>query len=178
MRGTSLLRKLGLAPERIDPREEGILEALEDRLRGLGPKRGGFVAAFAALLARVAYADEEISEAEAERMAALVVRQGGLSREEGEVVASIARRKTVALRGAEHYRFTRRLNELASDDEKRHVIDCLYALATTDDLVTHVEDREIRAIAAALLIPSREVLQIRSRYREKLEELKLLRALR
>ncbi|MGH7859570.1 MAG: TerB family tellurite resistance protein [Candidatus Binatia bacterium] len=119
-----------------------------------------------------------MSDFEAARIRDLVAEHAGFAVEEAEAVAFVARNKTVALRGAENHRLTRRFNEISVEEERLHLIDCLYAVATSDDLVSHVEDREVRRIAAALMLPPSAVLGIRSRYREKLEELQRLRNLR
>jgi uncharacterized tellurite resistance protein B-like protein len=171
----SLLQRLGFAPAPSTPEDAGLLDAIDRRLGALGPERAGFVAAFAALLARVAYADGEISQAESERIAALVAERGRLSAVEARAIADLARHRMVALGGADNHLVLRRLNESATAAEKRGLVDCLYAVATSDDLVSFVEDREVRRIADALLLARSEVLEIRSRYREKLEELQLLR---
>jgi uncharacterized tellurite resistance protein B-like protein len=172
----SWLERLGFArPE--GPREEGILEAIERGLPALPDDRRRLVAAFAGLLVRVAYADDEISEPEAARVESHLFALG-LSPDEARAIAVIARNRTTALRGAGQHLVTRAFNEVATEDEKRQVIDALYAIATADDLVTHVEDREVRAIGDALLLPPSVVLSIRSRYREKLEEMRELRKLR
>lgn len=174
----SLLRRLGIRVAEAEPAEAGFLDAVEERLRAMPTARAQLVAAFAGLLARVAYADEEISDEEGARIDDLVAAHSGLSGEESKAVTAIVRNRMVALRGAENHRLTRRFNEVADDEARRHLIDCLYAVATADDLVTHVEDREVRRIGDALLVPASEVLAIRSRYREKLEELQALRRLR
>ena len=46
----------------------------------------------------------------------------------------------------------RAVNAHATDAEKKQVIDCLYAVAAADDLVSDVEEQEIRRIAGALLV--------------------------
>lgn len=172
----SILQRLGLGSSNQERPE--LLEAIEEQLSRLEPARAELIAAFAGLLARVAYADDEISEPEVLRMERLIARQTGVSDDEARAISMIARQKTIALRGMENYLLTRRFNELASEEEKRGLIDCLYAVATADDLVTYVEDREIRKIADALLIAPSELQAIRAPYREKLEELQLLRKAR
>ena len=174
----SFLRKLGFVRGEPSSAELGLVETLEACLATVASERRRYVAAFAALLARVAYADEEISEGEADRIRAIVAEHGGLAPEETDAVVGLARNGTVALRGQQKNLLTRAFNEVASEADRRHLVDCLYAVATADDLVTHVEDREIRLVADALLLPSGDVLAIRARYRDKLEELQRLRALR
>lgn len=174
----SLLRRFGFATTFDDGGNETLLDAIEQELARLEPRRVELVAAFAALLARVAYADDEITGAEVERMHAVILDHACLSPDEARAVVLVAQNKTVALRGAEDHLLVRRFNDAASEEEKRRLVDCLYAVATADGLVTHVEDREVRRIADALLLPKSAVLEIRGRYREKLEELEALRKLR
>lgn len=172
----SILQRLGLVPATVPPQEHGLVEGIERLLARLDPGRAEFVAVFAGLLARVAFADQEISDAEVSRIEILILDHGGLSFEEAQAVAAIARHKT--LRDAEPYLLTRRFSAIASEEQRLTLIDCLYAVASADDLVAFVEDVEVRRIADALLLPWSEVLKVRSRYREKLEELQQLRAIR
>ena len=168
-------KRLGVGGRVSEPQEDSVLE---EELGRVEPERAERVAVFAALLARVAFADEEVSDLEVRSIAETVVRYGGMAESEAEAVAHVARDRTVALRGVDDNRLTRRFNEVASEDDKVGLLECLYAVATADDLVTHVEDREIRRIADALLVPASRILEIRSRHREKLEELRELRSIR
>jgi uncharacterized tellurite resistance protein B-like protein len=172
----SLLRTLGFAPSASLPEDSSLLEAIERRLSGLEPARAQLVAAFGGLLARVANVDEEISGDELACMEDLLVSHAGLTVEEARVVAAIASEKT--LRGTEANLLTRRFNEVGSEQDKRRLIGCLYAVASADDDVAYVEDVEVRRIADALLVPWSTVLEIRSPYRDKLEELRLLKGAR
>jgi uncharacterized tellurite resistance protein B-like protein len=172
----SILQRLGLVSATLPPREYGLVEAIEQLLARLEPGRAEFVAVFAGLLARVAFADQEISDAEVSRVETLILGHGGLSLEEARAVAAIAKQKT--LRSAEPHLLTRQFSAIASAEQRLTLIDCLYAVASADDLIAFVEDVEVRRIADALLLPWSEVLKIRSRYREKLEELQQLRAIR
>jgi uncharacterized tellurite resistance protein B-like protein len=171
----SFLQKLGFAPS-PSSEDPGLLEAIEGRLSALEPRRAQLVAAFGGLLARVAYADDDISPGELARMEELLVWQAKLSVEEAPIVAAIAREKT--LRGTQAHLLTRSFNEVASEEDKHRLIECLYAVASSDDQVAYVEDVEVRRIAEALLVPWSEVLKIRAPYRDKLEELRLLKGAR
>src|SRR5256885_17262397 len=130
----SLLATLGFAPATKSPEAQGLVEALEASLGNLEPRRARLVAAFAGLLVRVAYADDEISVAELGRIEDLIADHMGLDREEARVVAAIAKHKSVLLHGAENYLLTRSFNDVASEAEKRRLIDCLYAVACADDV--------------------------------------------
>lgn len=172
----SILERLGLAPAPSRPRADALTEAVERHLARLDETRARFVSAFAGLLAHVAYADEEISDAELAAIERLVAEHAGLASEEARVVGAII--KAGIFRETEKRLLTRHFNEVASDAEKGRLIDCLYAVACADQLVAYVEDREVRRIAEPLLFPWSEVQKIRSRYRENLDELRELRRLR
>lgn len=171
-------KRLGFRAEESEPGDETVLAALEAVLEDIEPVRAERLAAFAGLLARVAFADEKISEPEVRSIARIVAAHGNLSEREAQAVSLVARDRTVALRGVDDHLLSRRFNRIASEEDRVRLIECLYAVATADDLVTHVEDQEIRRIADALMLPSRTVMEIRSRHREKLEELRALRAIR
>src|ERR1051325_11931899 len=172
----SLLRTLGFAPAPARPEDSELIDAIEARLSRLDPARAHLVAAFGGLLARLAYADDEISVAELACMEDLLVSHAGLSVDEAGIVAAIASEKTLG--GAEVHLLTRCFNEVGSEQDKQRLIGCLYAVASADDDVAHVEDVEVRRIADALLVPWSTVLEIRSPYRDKLEELRLLKRAR
>jgi uncharacterized tellurite resistance protein B-like protein len=171
----SILQKLGLhAPTHHEA--PGLVEEVEERLGRLDPARAALVAAFAGLLSSIAFADGEASAAELETIESMIASHVHLPREEARAVAEIARRRVLA--GAEHYRLTRCFNDVASEADRLGLIECLYAVAAADDLVAQVEDEEVDRIAAAVLVSRADVLKIRSRYRDKLEELRALREVR
>lgn len=171
----SILQKLGLVAP-AHRRAPEFLEAIEQRLRRLDPSRAALVAAFAGLLSHVAFADGEISAAELDRIETLIVSQVGLSAEEARAAAEIARQRTLS--GIEPYVLTRCFNDVAHEADRLALIECLYAVAAADDLVAQVEEAEVDRIAAAVLVSRTDVLKIRSRYRDKIEELRALRRLR
>jgi len=171
----SILQKLGLlAPAHTAAPD--LVDEIEERLRDLHPSRAALVAAFAGLLSHVAFADGEITGAEVDRIQGLLVAHVELPDEETRAITEIARQRTLA--GAGHHRLTRCFNEVASESERLALIECLYAVAAADDVVAHVEDKDVDRIAAAVLVSRADVLKIRSRYRDKLEEVRALRRLR
>jgi len=170
-----VLRRLGLAPNQPDPPKGSLRARLRQRLPRLGAERVAYLAAFAGLLARVAYADSEISTSESKAIAKLLRERTELTAEESRLIAEIAAGETEALSGIENHLLNRAFNAHANDAEKDALIDCLYAVADADHLVSDIEDREIRRIAQALLVPHKRIIEIRSRYRDDLEILKLAR---
>jgi archaeosine-15-forming tRNA-guanine transglycosylase len=69
------------------------------------------------------------------------------------------------------------MNEYASPDDKLHLVECLYAIATADDLVSVVEDDQIAAVGRALMLPRAPMLEIRARHRDRLEVVQAARRL-
>jgi uncharacterized tellurite resistance protein B-like protein len=168
-------KRLGVSRPTADSVDGSLLES---RISELEPGHADRLATFAALLARVAFSDGEISEIETHSLARIVAVHGKLSERDAETVSVVTRDRAVALQGVDNHLLTRRFNEVATEADKRRLIECLYAVAVADDLVTHVEDREIRQIARALLVPASTVLEIRSQHREKLEEIQEIRSFR
>ena len=66
-------------------------------------------------------------------------------------------------------RLTAANNDTASPKEKESLLECLYQVAAADGLVSTAEDEEIKQIGAALMIPHSRVIEVRSKYSDKLE---------
>ncbi|MFQ5666131.1 MAG: TerB family tellurite resistance protein [Candidatus Binatia bacterium] len=175
----SLLGILGLARSDSAPAGRNPLaDAIRDRLKRLPLRRAEFVAAFAGLLMRVAYADLEISPAERAALPRLIADHAGLSPDESATVAEIVTRQATGFAGIEYALLTRAFNEVATEQEKEQLIDCLYAIATAGSTVSVVEDDEIRAVARALMLSHQQFIAIRHRYKEQLEIIQAARQLR
>ncbi len=168
----SLLARLGLS--RGDPpSSHPLTSAIRARLDRLPDARAEYVAAFAGLLVRVAYADRTITEPERAALRDQLVARAGLTPDEADTVADLLVHEAIA--GIEYSALTRTFNEIASEAEKEQLLDCLYAVATADDSASLVEDDEIRAVARALMLSHEQFIAVRLRYKDKLEILQGLR---
>ena len=169
-----LLEALGIRRRPAAPREARttLQVRLEEKLAHLGSDRVEMLAAFAGLLARGALGDAELSPAEERAMAEHLRSRTGLSEPEAELVADVAREAAESLAGIEDHLLTRTFNAYAGPEEKEHLIDCLYAVAAADGLVSSGEDEEIKRIARALLVPHSRVMDLRSRYRDQISVLR------
>lgn len=172
----SLLKLLGWAE--AEPPAERLAAAIQTRLTDLAPARAEFVAAFAGLLVRVAYVDRSISEAERRVLAPLLAANAGLPAAEAETVMEIATHQAATLEGISYASLTRAFNAIATAEEKEHLIDCLFAVATAEGSISLVEDEEVRAVARALLLSHQQLIILRSRYREQLEVIQAARQAR
>ncbi len=171
----SLLKLLGWAEAepssgREDAaRSERLAATIQSRLGSLDAQRAEFVAAFAGLLVRVAYVDRSVSEAERKVLAPLLAANAGLPAAEAETVIEIATHAATTLGGISYASLTRAFNAIATAEEKTHLIDCLFAVATAEGSISLVEDEEVRAVARALLLSQQQFIAVRSRYKEQLE---------
>jgi uncharacterized tellurite resistance protein B-like protein len=178
LRNMLLRRLLRLASDhRERERPASLTSMVQGRVRHLSPRRAQFIAAFAGLLARVAYADLDISAAERAVLSRLMAEHAALSVGESEMVTDLVTQAATGLAGIEYAALTRAFNEVASEEEKEQLIDCLYAVATADHTVSVAEDDEIRAVARALLLSHAQLITIRHRYKDQLAVIQAARAL-
>ena len=172
----SILRFLGLtAAEKESPNTSDEVESIRKISMGLDqlkPQKARFLAAFAYLLGRVARADLDVSEYEALEMERIIMEKGHLPQEQAVMVVEIAKRQNLLFGHVENFLVTREFNQLATREQKLDLLDCLFAVSSSDDSVSSVEDSEIRQIASELLLEHSEFIRIRSGYREHLEVLR------
>ncbi len=141
-----------------------IVQAL-DRLE---PSRAKFIAGFAYMLGRAARADMKISLKETQTMERILVEQGGLPEEQAIIVVQMAKTQNILLGGTENFLVSREFREAATHEEKLALLDCLYAVAATEDFISTIEDNEISQIADELRVEHRDLIAIRSKYRNSL----------
>ncbi len=169
-----LLSTLGLRGGAAAPPADPFLRRLHEQLGRVDAARLEYLAGFAGQLARVANADGGISPAEAEAMTAQLSAHGRLSPDDAAVVVGLARHEFDGLRSLQSHVLSRAINDHATPEDKAVIVDCLYAVAAADHLVSDVEEQEIRRIAEALLVPHRLLMEVRARYRDRLEVLQNL----
>jgi uncharacterized tellurite resistance protein B-like protein len=175
MRLRVLLTSLGLGSSGPKNEDDPFIRRLEEHLRDAGPERLEYLAGFAGQLARVAEADDGISPAEAKLIAAQLCEFARISDSEAKLIVDLLRKEFEVLRSVQSHVLNRAVNAHATDAEKKQVIDCLYAVAAADDLVSDIEEQEIRRIAGALLVSHGELMEIRARYRDRIEALQLIK---
>ncbi|HTM86607.1 MAG TPA: TerB family tellurite resistance protein [Terriglobales bacterium] len=144
-----------------------IVHALEQ----MEPQQARYTAAYAYILARVANADMNISEAETQEMEALVSRLSGLPEEQAILVVQIAKTQTVLFGGTENFLVTEEFNRMATEEQKLSLLNCLFAVAAADKSISGVEDREIRLIADELQLRHDQYIDVRLQYRNYLSVL-------
>lgn len=161
-------RFLGLPAAEDDPSAAATdsVRKIVARLEELEPERARFVAAFAYILGRVAFADLDISKAESRRMEDLVVRFGGLPEDQALLVVEIAKSQNRLFGGTENYLVTREFASIASPEQKLELIDCLFAVSAADHSISVVEEEQVRRVANELGLTHTQYVEARARYSE------------
>ncbi len=152
--------------------ETETVRKIVEELDHLDPERARFIASFAYILSRVAHADLSISPEEQRAMERIVVEQGGLPEEQAVIVVQVSKTQNLLFGGTENYLVTREFNRIATRDQKRALLECLFAVSAADLSITTVEDNVVRQIADELMLDHADFIEIRSRFREHLEVLK------
>ena len=130
----------------------------------LDPHRARYLAALAYVLSRVAGADLTISEAETARMVDLVSRTGQLAEAQAVLVVEIAKHQHRFFGGTENFLVTREFREIASEEERRRLLDSLFAVSAADHAISAEEEAQIWQIASELGFSHPEYVKVRLGY--------------
>lgn len=134
--------KMALAAEGDSP------QITDDDLRKLSLAGG--------LLARVAYSDMQVSDAENRTIIDALQKHWGVSALEAAVVAKAAAANIRS--DLDYYRLTRAFFEATSEDERVRFLDVLFAVTTSDGQASYEEIEEIRQIASGLLLTHQQFI--------------------
>jgi uncharacterized tellurite resistance protein B-like protein len=129
--------------------------------------RARFLAAFAYVLSRVAAADLEISDVETEKMIEIVQRLGHIPEEQAVLVVAIANNQNLLFGSTEDYLVTREFRDIATDEQRRELLDCLFAVSAADDTINGDEESQIRQISNELGFSHKEFVEARLAYSDK-----------
>lgn len=119
------------------------------RLHGLDSGCARRIEALAFILARVADADDVVSEAERDRMESVVADRHALPVELAVLLVEIATHRRRAADAGGAYRLSRELRLASDRDERERLLACLLEVAAADGL-DHRERAELAQIAAEL----------------------------
>lgn len=170
----SILEWLGLKRDRQEGEqgETDTVRRIVGELRALPAERARYVAAFAFILARVAHADLNISQEETEKMERIVCDLGHLPAAQAVLAVEIAKRQSELTGGTENFLVTRELKEIATREQCRELLDCLFAVSAADESISGAEESQIRQIASELGFTLEELVEIRSAWNHKREILR------
>ena len=141
-------------------------------LEEMDPDQARYVACLAYLLGRVAHADLHFSEEETREMEHIVEARAGLPEDQAALVVQIAKTQNKLFGGTENYVIASEFNKIASRAQKVALLNCLFAVSSSDQSISTVEDNEIRKISQELRLDHSDFIAARSAFREHLEVLK------
>ena len=145
-----------------------ITQALDQ----MDPARARYIAAFAYILGRVAYADLTVSPTELREMERIVMEVGGIPEEQAIIAVQIAKTRSTLFGATENFLVTREFNEIASREDKLKLLECLFAVSASEDDISTAEDNEVRQIASELLLEHRDYIAVRYKFRDRLRVLR------
>ena len=143
-------RFLGVGPASPSSTDPDSVQAISARLAALPSERARYLAAYAYVLARVAYADQQLHPDELTRIRALLVERGGLDEDQASLVADLAGSES-SDRGGTQDNVVPRL---------------LASLAAADGTIEVSEEDEVRRIARQLGFHDSQFFDALARYRE------------
>lgn len=159
----SLRAWLGI--DQPDKQEFAPLRDTLEALDQLDPQRARFLAAFAYLLGRVAYADQTVTVEETRTMERLVQEQGQIAREQAMVVVQLAKTSNLLFGGTANFLVAREFAQLSTYDEKLALMRCLFAVSAADESISTLEEGEIHRIANELRIDQPDLIALRVEHR-------------
>ena len=122
--------------------------------------------AIAALLVRVARADDTYAETERQRIDRVLARRRGLSPDEAADLRAEA--EAMEAEASDTVRFTRSIKEMIALDDRAGVIEAMWEVAYADADRAADEETLIRLVAGLLGIPDRDSNLIRQRVMDRL----------
>lgn len=170
----SILELLGFRREepRAGAGDTETVRRIVFELESLPPEIARYVAAFAFILARVAHADLEITVEETLRMEQILEALGHLPGDQARLVVRLAKAQHHLSGGTESFLVTREFREIATREQCRELLDCLFAVSAADDSITGAEELQIRQIASELGFSLSELSAVRAGWADKREILK------
>ena len=152
--------------------ESATIREITRKLDQLPVEQARFMAAFAYILGRVAHADLDISEEETKAMEEIVVRESELSPDLAIIVVQMAKSQNLFFGGTENFLVTREFKKMSTPEQRKNLLQCLFAVSSSDDSISVVEDNEVRQVSKELGITHSEFISIRSSFREHLAVLR------
>jgi uncharacterized tellurite resistance protein B-like protein len=165
----SILELLGFrrGGPRVETGDTETVRKIVGQLEALEPETARYVAAFAFILARVANADLDVSEEETRRMEQILQAMAHLPLEQARLAVSLAKAQYQLAGGTEGFLVTRELREIATKEQCRELLDCLFAVSAADDSISGAEEGQIRQIASELGFDLAELSEVRAAWSHK-----------
>ena len=161
---------------RVGEAEDGpTVRRIVGELQALPPDHARYLAGFAYILGRAAFADLDVSDVENAEMVRIMVEQGGLTEAQAVLVVEIARTAARLIGATEDFLVTRSWAATASEDQRIAVLRCCFLVGAADDSVSAEENATIKEIANELDIDDRRLNSIREEFHDRLSAVQAIR---
>ncbi len=147
--------------------DDDVVRRISRELDSLEPEAARHLALFAFLLARVANVDHHVSAEETREMERIVEAFGGLSAGQASLVVEIAKTQNRLFGETQNFLAAREFRDVATEQQKRDLLHCLFAVSAADESISVEEEELIRQISRELLLTNDDYIAIRSAYRDK-----------
>ena len=156
----------GAAPAELSAETETVRRIVA-RLEALPPETARLLACLAYVLARAAYADLQISDAETAAMEQ-ELSTSGLDPSQAVLVVEMAKLQEKTGGGTTDYSVTREFRELSTPEQKVMALRACYRVCTADDAISGMEISMLDEIASELEMPREEVAAVRAEFADKI----------
>lgn len=152
-----------------DPQEETeSIRHIIESLDSLPAEQARYLALFASILSRVAYADLHMSEIESREVERILMAIGHLEEPLAVLVTEIAKNQNRLLGGIENYLITREFQKIASREQSFDLLEALFAVAAAEEGISAHENAEIKKIAQELGLSQKDFLAVRVQFKKDL----------
>lgn len=159
-------------PQSASSSAADTLREIMQSLEQMEPDRAKYIAAFAYMLGRVAHADMNISHEETREMEHIIEGLAGIPEEQAVLVVQIAKTQNKLFGATDNVSITQEFNRIATRAQKLALLNCLFAVSSSDQSISTAEDHEIRRISQELRLDHADFIAARASYKEHLEVLK------
>lgn len=137
------------------------------RLQALPPDRARLLAGMAYVLARAAYADLNISDAETVAME-MELAGAGLDQPQAVLVVEMAKLQELAIGGTSDYLVTREFREHSTPEERLGLLRACYHVAVADNSISSMESSTLSEIADELDVSHEDAAVVRAEFADKI----------
>ncbi|MGZ6265323.1 MAG: tellurite resistance TerB family protein [Candidatus Limnocylindrales bacterium] len=137
------------------------------RLEALPAEQARMLAGMAYVLARAAYADLEISDAETAAME-VELKVSGLDESQAVLVIEMAKLQEKTGGGTSDYLVTREFRELSTPEQRLTVLRACFRVCAADDSISGTESATLDEIASELDISRHDLTSIRAEFAGKI----------
>lgn len=151
---------------------EKLIEVVRAELPAADAETVRVVTAMAGLLAAVAYADRDYSDAEEARLRSELRRIDGMTEDGVRAIGAALRQHVIEIATVQLPRYARVLVELADRELRKEVLESLVELSAADGEISHAETNVLRQLTKSLGLSQADYNEAQEHHRERLSVLR------